>query len=208
MADARPLLRIRGGIKAQGAGSCRGVHRADERRGGGQGTHGGACVGQRCSCRSTCAASRRRLVVRWHPSTRGGSGSHSRGTLATRSTSPAPVVLGFPPPAVHILFRARPAVQSAYDANSTFVIRPDALAGFAAALLVPRYVAGVRGVEDEKPSPLREDESIPGEDESIPSLDSNHTYSINSGREGGRIHSRGGRIHSLIRLQSYIQHQQ
>ena len=178
MAGARPLLRIGRGIKAQGAGPCRGGRAL----GGGQGTHGGACVGQRCSCRSTCAASRRRLVVRWHPSTRGGSGSHSRGTLATRSTSPAPVVLGFPPSAVHILFRARPAVQSAYDANSTFVIRPDALAGFAAALLVPQYVAGVRGVEDEKRSfpPLREDESIPGEDESIPSLDSNHTCTCKS----------------------------
>ena len=64
----------------------------------------------------------------------------------------APVVLGFPPSAVHILFRARPAVQSAYDANSTFVIRPDALAGYAVALLVPQYVAGARGVEDEKRS--------------------------------------------------------
>ena len=63
-----------------------------------------------------------------------------------------PVVLGFPPSAVHILFRARPAVQSAYDANSTFVIRPDALAGYAVALLVPQYVAGARGVEDEKRS--------------------------------------------------------
>ena len=75
-----------------------------------------------------------------------------------------PVVLGFPPSAVHILFRARPAVQSAYDANSTFVIRPDALAGFATTLLVPRYVAGVRGVEEEKrsfPSAFtREDGSI------------------------------------------------
>ena len=58
----------------------------------------------------------------------------------------APVVLGLLPPAVHILFRARPAVQSAYDANSTFVIRPDALAGYAVALLVPQYVAGAHGV--------------------------------------------------------------
>ena len=142
MADARPLLRIGGGIKAQNVGFCRGGRAS----GGGQGTHGGTCVGQRCSCRSTCAASRRRFVVRWHPSTRGGSGSHSRGTLATRSTSPAPVVLGLPPSAVHILFRARPAVQFACDVNSTFVTRPDALAGYAVALFVPLYVAGARDI--------------------------------------------------------------
>ena len=85
--------------------------------------------------------------------TRGGDQAHAHMVHSPRAVPcSAPVVLGFPPSAVHILFRARPAVQSAYDANSTFVIRPDALAGFAAALLVPQYVAGARGVEDEKRS--------------------------------------------------------
>ena len=85
--------------------------------------------------------------------TRGGDQAHAHMVHSPRAVPcSAPVVLGFPPSAVHILFRARPAVQFACDANSTFVIRPDALAGYAVALLVPQYVAGARGVEDEKRS--------------------------------------------------------
>ena len=64
-----------------------------------------------------------------------------------------PVTPRLTPSAVHIILRARPAVQSAYDANSTFVIRPDALAGVAVAVAVvvgaavPIVVVGWRGLE-------------------------------------------------------------
>ena len=160
MADARPLLRIRGGIKAQSVWLCRGGRAS----GGGQGTHSGtradshhtymACVQYRATdpyaVAPQCAGPARFTPTR-----------HTRHAQYHVQT---PVVLRLLPSTVHILFRARPAVQSAYDANSTFVIRPDALAGFATALLVPRYVAGVRGVEEEKrsfPSAFtREDGSI------------------------------------------------
>ena len=99
-----------------------------------------------------CAVPRHESICGGTPERRAGQ-IHVHATHSPRAVSvQAPVVLRLLPSAVHILFRARPAVQSAYDANSTFVIRPDALAGFAAALLVPRYVAGVRGVEEEKRS--------------------------------------------------------
>ena len=162
MADARPLLRIRGGIKAQSVWLCRGGRAS----GGGQGTHSGDRVaitqgrsGSHSRSIATCSAVFiNPLLLLCGPicgstPARGGDQAHAHMVHSPRAVPcSAPVVLGFPPSAVHILFRARPAVQSAYDANSTFVIRPDALAGFAAALLVPRYVAGVRGVEDEKRS--------------------------------------------------------
>ena len=151
MADARPLLRIRGGIKAQSVWLCRGGRAS----GGGQGTHGGACVGQRCSCRGTCSASRRRLVVRWHLNTRGRSGSRSHGTLTTCSAvfrarcvgvSPVGCAYSVPCPACCVI-----RVRELCFRNSAKGLSRC----YAAALLVPRYVVGVRGIEREGSFPVQ-----------------------------------------------------
>ena len=123
----------------------------------------------------------------------------------------APIALRLLPSAVHILFRARPAVQSAYDANSTFVIRPDALAGFATdnCTVGPAVCCGRawrRRREKVVPQRIHEGGRI------------HHPICACLDREGGRIHhlsgvigvtsvredesitSEGGRIHHLIRL--------
>ena len=148
MADARPLLRIRGGIKAQSVWLCRGGRAS----GGGQGTHSGTRADSHRTCLA-CVQYRATDPYAVAPQCAGPVRfTLTRHTRHAQYHVQAPVVLRLLPSAVHILFRARPAVQSACDANSTFVIRPDALAGFAAALLVPQYVAGARGVDGAKRS--------------------------------------------------------
>ena len=143
-----PFCELGAALKRRMSGSAG----ADERRGGAKARTAGPVL-----VSVARAAARARHPVAGSScggtSTRGGDQAHAHMVHSPRAVPcSAPVVLGFPPSAVHILFRARPAVQFACDANSTFVIRPDALAGYAVALLVPQYVAGARGVEDEKRS--------------------------------------------------------
>ena len=146
-----PFCELGAALKRRVSGSAG----ADERQGGGQGTHGGTCVGQRCSCRGTCSASRRRLVVRWHLNTRGRSGSRSHGTLTTCSAAFRARCVGVPP------------VGCAYSVPcpACCVIRVRELCFrnsakglsrcYAAALLVPRYVVGVRGIDREGSFPVQ-----------------------------------------------------
>ena len=193
MADARPLLRIRGGIKAQSVWLCRGGRAS----GGGQGTHSGTRADSHRPY-MVCAQYRATNPYAVAPQSAGPVRfTFTRHTRHVQYHVQAPVVLRLLPSTVHILFRARPAVQSAYDADSTFVIRPDALAGFATALLVPRYVAGVRGVEKRKG---RSPAHSRGRTDPSPHL--------RMPRPGGRTHPsplrrhwrhvrEGGRIHSL-----------
>ena len=148
MADARSLLRIGGGIKAQSVGLCRGGRAS----GGGQGTHSGIRADSHHTCMA-CVQYRATDPYAVAPQCAGAVRfTFTRHTRHAQYHVQAPIALRLLPSAVHILFRARPAVQFAYDANSTSVIRPDALAGCAAALLVPQYVSGARGVEGEKGS--------------------------------------------------------
>ena len=204
MADARPLLRIGDGIKAQSVGLCRGGRAS----GGGQGTHGGACVGQRCSCRGTCSASRRRLVVRWHLNTRGRSGSRSRGTLTTCSAvfrarcvgvSPVGCAYSVPCPACCVI-----RVRELCFRNSA-----RCLSRFCHCTVGPAVCCGrAWRRRREKVVPQRIHEGGRIHSPICACLDRGggriHSLSgvigVTSVREDESIPSEGGRIHSLIRL--------